>query len=98
MFTIGAIANVFTSEASASAGTGRVTVSAPFRTSQIIISNDTSGVNLELFPTGSAASSNQIMTIGGGESLSMYWRANTIKVSAGTGTNNGVGYRIWMLG
>lgn len=67
----------------------------PWPTGQITVSNDSSGVNLELFlGTTDTSAANRKITIAGGETVSFEIGVREISVSAG----GGVGYRIWVLG
>ena len=84
--------NVWTNEGSAS---GAVTFNLPWPSQQVTFSNDTSGVNMELYLMGSAGISGQRMTMAGGETVSFDFRTKQIAISA-AGAGNA--YRLWVLG
>jgi hypothetical protein len=84
--------NVWTSEGSASALT---TFSLPWPSGQITFTNDSSGVNAELYLQGTAAAANKRMTIGGGESVSFEFGTKEVLMSAPGGA---IGYRFWAMG
>lgn len=90
--------NIVTFEGNTS---GLTVLSAPgrFRCSQLILTNDTSGLNMGVRLMGnSAGATGRELTLGGNETLSLYFKTNTVELSCNSSVGGGNNYRVWMLG
>lgn len=86
--------NVLSYEGSAS---GKVTFNLPWPSGQVTVSNDSSGVNMEVYLglNSSETTVTRRMTLAGGETISFEIGVRQVTLSAAGAAN---GYRLWVLG
>jgi len=92
------LTNVFTTEG-ATLTTAVASAPGNFKSTQVIVINDTSGVNMGVRLMGnSAAVTGRELTLAGNETLALYFKTNRVELSCNASVAGGIGYRVWMFG
>lgn len=90
--------NVFAVEGVTSA-MARASAPGSYRSSMVVVTNDTSGLNMGVRLMGnSAGATGREITLAGGETFSQYFKTNAVEVSCNTTVGGGSSYRVWFFG
>lgn len=90
--------NVFAVEGVTSA-MARASAPGNYRSSMVVVTNDTSGLNMGVRLMGnSAGATGREITLAGGETFSQYFKTNAVEVSCNSSVGGGSSYRVWFFG